>query len=132
MTDNEADGYPFPCFTYSRNKEMILNTAYFIGGNIEELKWILAVLNSKVGKFIVRNYVTQLQQRQFRLFQQNVETFPIIQIKQEHKSTLINLINEVINNQTNSNLNEIEQGINQIVYELYKLNSNEIAVLEGR
>jgi hypothetical protein len=130
MTDNEEDGYLFPCFSFSNKAELILNTAYFMSGKTEDLKYLLAILNSKVGKFIVRNFVTQLGERQFRLFQQNVETFPLAKASTQQMANLISYTNVLIDpNQYQLVKNKYEYQINKLVSELYDLTIEERGVI---
>ncbi|HXI00180.1 MAG TPA: TaqI-like C-terminal specificity domain-containing protein [Sphingobacteriaceae bacterium] len=126
MTDNEAEGYPFPCFSYSHNQELILNTAYFLSGKPSDLKFFLAVLNSPIGRFIVKTYVTQLQQRQYRLFQQNVETFPIPSFKEKTKKELATMIDRLFENkELGKEMIEIENIINRIIFSSYNFSVEE-------
>jgi adenine-specific DNA-methyltransferase len=39
MTDNPGDGYDFPCFSFDTSNCVVLNTAYIMTGNIDELKY---------------------------------------------------------------------------------------------
>jgi hypothetical protein len=83
MTDNAQDGYEFPCFTYDIQDTVVLNTAYIMTGNEVELKYILAILNSKLGRQLVKYYTVQLQQKQFRMLNQYVSNFPIPKASEE-------------------------------------------------
>ncbi|HXS37624.1 MAG TPA: TaqI-like C-terminal specificity domain-containing protein [Flavipsychrobacter sp.] len=126
MTDNEEEGYPFPCFSYAKNGIFTLNTAYFMVGNADNLKYILGVLNSKVGKFIVRNNVTPLQKRQYRMFQQFVDKFPIPKTSIEIEKKIIKLVDEVINlKESGLNSETKETEITELCFSICELNSIE-------
>ncbi|OAV70660.1 hypothetical protein Barb4_01194 [Bacteroidales bacterium Barb4] len=86
MTDNPEYGYPFPAFSFDTQGCVLLNTAYMMCSNVNNLKYILTVLNSKVGKILVKLYVTQLQNRQFRMLYQFVINFPIPIIHEDEKN----------------------------------------------
>jgi hypothetical protein len=120
MTDNEEDGYFFPCFSFSTKGEIILNTAYFMTGEPALLKYIIAVLNSKLGKFIVKNYVIQLQQRQYRLFQQNVESFPIPKVPREKWDIFVTYIDQLVTSSPEK-IKSTEQHLEKVIFELYKV-----------
>jgi hypothetical protein len=120
MTDNAEDGYDFPAFSFDAMGCMCLNTAYIMIGEIIELKFILAVLNSKLGKQLVKFYVTQLQNRQFRMLHQSVNNFPIPKIKKDNYLRIAEL-------QEAKSYKEIDN----LVYNLYELNSTEIDFIEN-
>ena len=56
QTDNEKEGYPFPCFSYDNSNKIVLNTAYIISSNTEDVRFILGVINSKMGRFLTKLY----------------------------------------------------------------------------
>ncbi|MGF7077529.1 TaqI-like C-terminal specificity domain-containing protein [Mucilaginibacter sp. 3215] len=125
MTDNEVDGYEFPSFSYSENGELLLNTAYFITADTKVLKYLLAILNSRVGKFLIKNYTSQLQQRQYRMFSQYVVNFPIPPIV-KNTPDFESLINKVLSSKKEKmDTKCIEDEINNLVYDLYDLTENE-------
>lgn len=81
----------------------------------------------------------------FRLSNQYVEIIPIPEPDKDTESKLVNLVDNIIdlnkklssekNPNTidilNSRIETIDRKINSIVYELYNLNSQEIAIIEG-
>lgn len=77
MTDKGDDGYPFPCFSFDKENHIILNTGYIMSSDTENLYYILGVLNSKIGKLIIKQYVSQLQKRQYRMLRQFISLLPI-------------------------------------------------------
>ena len=94
QTDNEKEGYPFPAFAYGEKDVIVLNTAYIMTGG--GYKYILAVLNSKLGKKLTKYYVTQLQNRQFRMLAMYVSRFPIPKIPSESQKPFETLVDYII------------------------------------
>ena len=132
MTDNKEEGYPFPAFSFDMNKCVILNTGYIISSKTESLECLLAILNSKVGKFLVKQYISQLQSRQFRMLSQFVNLFPIPKIANEMRENMVYLITQILNNKKgNTNSTKIEKNIDTIVYQLYELDEIEIQYIEN-
>ena len=126
MTDNEAEGYSFPAFAYANNEIFMLNTAYFMVGDPFNLKYVLGILNSKLGKFIVKSTVTPLQKRQYRLFRQFVELFPIPTPTKEQQSKVVAIIDEILISKNQSNeVRKMEEQINQIVHDICNLDDSE-------
>ena len=77
QTDNPQAGYPFPCYSFDNRNSIALNTAYILTSDTTDVKYILGVLNSSTGRILTKYYVTQLQERQFRMLAQYVCNFPI-------------------------------------------------------
>ncbi len=130
MTDNEEEGYSFPCFSYTTEESYSLNTSYFMVGNEFNLKYILGVLNSKVGKFIVKSHVTPLQRRQYRLFYQFVENFQIPKISKEEMRKIIVLVDAILAKKTSGeDTTNLEDQINRLAYSYINLSKEEIEYL---
>ena len=121
QTDNPEDGYPFPCFSFDDNNAVVLNTAYIMCGEKDEITYILGVLNSSVGRYIAKYYVTQLQQRQFRMLAQYVGNFPIPKVDADEMRTVSKLVCNHFENQSSN-----DSCINEAIYHLYGLNQSEI------
>ena len=130
MTDNPNDGYDFPCFSFDSEKCVVLNTAYIMIGNVNKLKYILGILNSKVGRLLVKNHVVQLQQRQFRMLNQYVVNFPIPKIDKTDVITI--LVDEVLSLKKQlKDTKSIEEKIDKVVYSLFKFNNKEVEFIES-
>ena len=119
QTDNPNEGYPFPCFSLDNYNCVTLNTAYSMSSDTVDLRYILGVLNSALGRFLAKLYVTQLQQRQFRMLSQYVTRFPIPKLSED--KTLINLVANELDHPSD----KTEEAINQIVEHLYGLTEAE-------
>ena len=126
QTDNEKEGYPFPCFSYDNSNKIVLNTAYIISSNTEDVRFILGVINSKMGRFLTKLYVSQLQERQFRMLAQYVKNFPIPKLPQYEIDYIIKAVEYNIN-KCNS---ELEEKINRAVCSWYNLNADELNFIE--
>ena len=88
-----------------------------------DLRYILGVLNSALGRFLTKLYVTQLQQRQFRMLAQYVTRFPIP--KEAENGTLIDLVAKEIDHPSGIT----EDAINLLVEHLYGLTEEESLVI---
>ena len=123
QTDNPNEGYPFPCFAFDNCNCVTLNTAYSMSSDTVDLRYILGVLNSALGRFLTKLYVTQLQQRQFRMLAQYVTRFPIP--KEAENGTLIDLVAKEIDHPSGIT----EDAINHLVEQLYGLTEEESLVI---
>ncbi len=121
QTDNPKEGYPFPCFSYDEKKSVVANTAYIMTSITLDVRYILAILNSSIGGFLAKLYVTQLQQRQFRMLAQYVTNFPIPKCSNKEMDALIGLVKSYLECPSV----DIEEAINEKAFELYGLNDEE-------
>jgi len=136
MTDNWEEGYEFPSYSYWQEPGVILNTAYIMTGH--KLKYILGILNSKFGRYLVKQHVTQLQKRQFRMLAQYVNNFEIppinfaneLIVKQIEK--LVDKILAAKKQNPQADTRELEKEIDLLVYKLYDLTEEEIKIIEGK
>jgi adenine-specific DNA-methyltransferase len=119
QTDNPNEGYPFPCFSYDTNNSIVLNTAYIMCSDTIDIRYVLGILNSSVGRIIARLYVTQLQERQFRMLAQYISKFPIPIIE------LIEYVQKCFKDRS-----DYDTFINEIVYQIYGFNNLEINHIE--
>ena len=127
QTDNPEKGYPFPCYSYDEANCVVLNTAYIMSSKSIDTKYILGVLNSRLGKFLTKLYVIQLQERQFRMLAQYVANFPIVIPSESQKDKMIELVQDVLDNHSNIS----EERVDQLTFELYGLSMDEIDFLTG-
>lgn len=126
QTDNPTEGYPFPCFSFDERNSIVLNTAYIMCSDSVDVRYILGVLNSSVGRMIARFYVTQLQERQFRMLAQYLANFPISQATPSVQNKIIECVQECLSHET-ENVKDI---INKMVYEIYHFDESEVTYIE--
>ena len=126
QTDNPKAGYPFPCYSYDETNIIVLNTAYILTSSNIDVRYILGILNSSTGKILTKLYVTQLQERQFRMLAQYVSKFPIPLASETVKNDIVRLVElRVKGNQ------DCETAINDMVYSLFGFSDNEISYIEN-
>lgn len=129
QTDNPNEGYPFPCFSYDNRDSVTLNTAYIMCSESIDVRYVLGILNSTVGRMIARLYVTQLQERQYRMLAQYISKFPIAKSTSNIQNKIVAEVKKCLD--SSSVLNENEEDINRIVYKIYGFESSEIAHIEN-
>ena len=127
QTDNPNQGYPFPCFSYDSRNSVALNTAYIMCSNSVDVRYVLGIINYTVGRMIARLYVTQLQERQYRMLSQYISKFPIAKSTSKIQDEVITRVQKCLD--SNSTLNE--EDINRIVYQIYGFESSEITHIEN-
>ena len=125
QTDNPKEGYPFPCYSYDDNSCIALNTAYIMSSETSDTRYVLGILNSRLGKFLVKLYVTQLQERQFRMLSQYVMKFPIARPSKEQETEMIQLVQDMLEHQSSL----LENRIDELAFQIYNLSVGEIELL---
>lgn len=96
-------------------------------------KTLFAILNSKIGWYLIANFCTAIQngyQLIFKYFRQ----IPIPIIPESQQIPIIEKVNQIIKlKQTDNQIDTsiLERKIDHLVYELYDLTAEEIRVIEG-
>ena len=127
MTDNPNDGYEFPAFAYDEIKAVVLNTAYIMVSDTHNIKYILGILNSSLGRYLLKLYVSQLGERQFRMLHQFITKVPLPIVDKTKEETIASIVENVIKLKGNLNEKKLQENIiNHKVYELYGLSKDEI------
>lgn len=127
QTDNPHDGYPFPCFSYDEHNSIVLNTAYIMSSSNVDVRYVLGVLNSSTGRMIARLYVTQLQERQYRMLAQYLANFPIPHCSDPLQEEICSMVERRLRS---SNL-EVEDEIDRLVHKIYHFDNEEIKYIDN-
>lgn len=125
QTDNPEEGYPFPCYSYDDKRCVVLNTAYIMSSETTDPRYVLGILNSRLGKFLVKLYVTQLQERQFRMLSQYVMKFPIVRPTKEQEMEMTVLVQDVLLHQSKAS----ESRIDELAFQIFQLSNEEFKYL---
>jgi hypothetical protein len=117
-----------PNFCLDYNGRAIMDTTCFVTG--QHLKYLLGVLNSKLGRFMLRDS-PRLSNGEVHINTVTLETMkiPIPNVKIE--SEIITLVNKRTSDAYQSELNDLDDKINQLVYDMYDLDTEEREYIEG-
>ncbi len=115
-------------FVWDTGNTLYNQTCYFIPNGS---KYLLAVLNSKVIYFYMSLTAATLGTGALRWIKQYVENLPIPQLSKPKQKPFENLVNNVLEAKiANKDTSKIESEIDRLVYDLYGLNAEEIALVE--
>jgi len=118
-------------FVYESSGKYLNNTGYFINtGN----KYLLAFLNSRVINFYYGQISSQLGNAALKAFTIYIEQLPIPNIPEAEQKPFITLADQILflkKSNPQANTNALEAEIDRLVYELYGLTEEEIAIVEG-
>ena len=118
-----------PCFIYDANGMFCNNSMWFIPSDD---KVLLGILNSKMGWWLISKYCTAIQNG-YQLIWKYFSQIPIATGKASIQSKINTLVNKLlsINQNPSSNTTDLENQIDQLVYQLYGLTEEEIKIIEN-
>ena len=119
-----------PCFIYDE-QELYCNDSMWIISKAD--KALLAILNSKMGWWLISKYCTAIQNG-FQLIWKYFGQIPIPLINPEQSKIIILFVDKILTakkSDPNADTTALETEIDQLVYQLYGLTGEEIKVVEG-
>ncbi|TSC72615.1 MAG: hypothetical protein G01um101438_332 [Parcubacteria group bacterium Gr01-1014_38] len=127
-----------PKFTYDDQKYYALDTLFVMTG--ESLKYLLAILNSKISEWYFAQISTSSGMGTTRWKKYKIEQFPIKKISKEEQKPIVHLIDKILSltmgedysasDTKQAKVREYERQIDQLVYKLYGLTPEEISIVE--
>ncbi len=119
-----------PCFIYDESGLYSNNSMWFIPSDD---KVLLGVLNSKMGWWLISKYCTAIQNG-YQLIWKYFSQIPIATGNDIVRNNISALVNEIIttkNENPSSDTTDLENQIDQLVYQLYELTEEEIKIIEN-
>ena len=119
-------------FIYDEAGFTMPNTTYLIASDDRsKLKFLSGILNSKVILRYLDWISAKLDETGWRWFKQYVELFPIPVSTPAQQKPFIALVDRILAENAHTDTSAFESQIDALVYRLYSLSSEEIAVVEG-
>ena len=119
-------------FVYDTSGMFCVNSAYIMNG--DSLKYLCAMLNSTLITWFMNNSALNSGMGTTRWVKFTVERLPIPKISDAEQQPFIELVEEILATKAshpNADTSVEESKINRLVYALYGLSDDEIAVIEG-
>jgi hypothetical protein len=119
-----------PCFIYDEQGLYCNNSMWIIS---KEDKVLLAILNSKMGWWLISKYCTAIQNG-FQLIWKYFGQIPIPQVNPKQGEVITSLVNQILSakkSDSKADTTALETEIDQLVYQLYELTAEEIKIIEG-
>jgi len=118
-------------FTFDEDgKYYLVNTAYFIGKND---KYLLGVLASSLIDFFYRCISASYRGGYLRFIYQYLEVIPIVEPDKSNREEIESLVEKILSikkSEPEADISNLDSKIDKLVYELYGLNEDEIAIIE--
>ena len=142
-----AEISPEPAFCVDLEGHIILNSAYLLTSTNEDysLYYLVGLLNSNITKWVFKMISPHILAERLRFTKQYVSKIPIVNANIDDKNKIIQLSKEIIKNYDMFNSSDstpsqkkifktqikvLEDELNQIIYQLYDLTEDEIAIIE--
>ncbi len=121
-------------FFYDDGQYFIEKTCFMITGS--DLKLLVGLLSSILMTFAYRKYYggTVLGKKGYQYNQHALEKLPVVKIPDSQQQSFIGLVDQILDaKHTNpdADTSDFENEIDKLVYELYDLTEEEIAIVEG-
>ena len=114
---------------------LLNNSAYYIHSQHDD-KYLIAILNSKLIEYAYsKYYCTKLGKTGVRWLAQNIVNLPIVDAEEFQKQDIIKIVDQILSFKKSScvaDTSSLEAEIDQLVYQLYGLTDDEIAIVEGK
>jgi len=120
----------FPRFGYVAESFYIEKTAFIMV--CPDSKYILSVLNSSFGNYLVYNYIYKLDDGCFNVQKKYIEQLLIPKIPETEQQPFIELVDKILaDKKAGNDTSALEREIDVLVYGLYGLTEDEIRIIEG-
>jgi adenine-specific DNA-methyltransferase len=132
-----------PTFTYTDFDCYVSATFYVIKSEKINLKYLTALLNSKLIVFWLK-YKGKMQGNNYQIDKEPLLFIPLINISEPARQPFIDLVDQILSitqkegynpkadTEDNKKVKDLEDQIDQLVYKLYGLTDDEIKTIEGR
>lgn len=122
-----------PTFTYVDYESYVSATFYVIKTSRVNQKYLVALLNSTLIEFWLRNR-GKMQGNNFQLDKEPLVNLPIFvsdEVRQNNVIKIVEKIIEDVKNNSGKKVKSLEKEIDRLVYDLYELSPEEIAIVEN-
>lgn len=119
-------------FFYDESGILLDKTCFFISG--ENLKFIQGILVSKVMEWYLERECRLLGKTTIQYSKQWMENIPIPPATHDQQQSIINLVDSILSakkKDSSADTSKLEEEIDNLVYDLYGLTPEEIAIVKG-
>jgi len=119
-----------PCFIYDNNGQYCNNSMWIIP---KDDRFLVGILNSKMGWWLISKYCTAIQNG-YQLIWDYFGKIPIAQANYEQQIKIAEKVEQILTlkkSNPQTEVSNLETQIDQLIYQLYGLNEDEIKIVEG-
>lgn len=124
MRVHKEDRLNFPRFGFDDGGFIPDKTVFFAVG--DDIKFLLGVLNSDLGRFLVKTFVDKLDSGGYMMQKSSIEKVPIMSDDEQLKSSISSLVDLILNEASESQIvSDAERQINRLLFEAYDFSNAE-------
>ena len=127
MRIHREDVSNFPRFALAIDQIYTDKTCFIGTGESDELKLVLGVLNSKVGRYQLWSLVSKMDDGGWLMQKIFIEKILIPKVSPKHQQRIISLVDKMLNSCMK---NDAEHDLDSCIYAIYGLSDNEIGHIE--
>ena len=106
---------------------------FIIISNVENLKYLTGLLNSKLNFWYFKQIGATLGAGGYEMSKIFVEKLPIPKVDKKTEDKIVNLVDRIIEGKKSGiDMRELEEEVDRLVYRLYELSEEEIKIIEGK
>ena len=122
-------------FTYDDGRYFAEATTFFMTAddNVVSLKYLLAILNSSLSEWYFHKIATTTGMGTNRWKKYKLEQLPVARPTKEKEQQIVNIVDQILQKKeanVNADTSALEHEIDMLVYQLYNLTPEEIAIIE--
>jgi len=132
MRIHKKDLSNFPRFGYDDESFFCDKTTFIVTG--DHIKYLLGVLNSNLGRYLIKEYVTKLDTGGYMMQKAFLEVIPIKVPSHNEQKCIEVVVKRIIERKKEdfqTDTTDLESQIDQMVYQLYDLTEEEIEIIEN-
>ncbi len=131
MRVHKTEEISFPRFSLAKEDSFVVDSLCFITAN-HSIKYLLAVLNSKYAANYFYKNIAILDNGGMQMRQQYIENLRAPQLSSQEQQPFIDIVDKVLlAKEQQQDTTTLEKQVNEMVYKLYDLTPEEIAIIES-
>ena len=127
MRIHREDVSNFPRFALATNQVYTDKTCFIGTGESDELKLVLGILNSKVGRYQLGALVSKMDDGGWLMQKIYIEKFLIPRTSQKHRKRIVSFVDSILNSKVKCTA---EYDLDNCIYDVYGFSDDEIRHIE--
>lgn len=127
MRIHREDVSNFPRFALATNQVYTDKTCFIGTGESDELKLVLGILNSKVGRYQLVALVSKMDDGGWLMQKIYIERILVPRMSPKHRKRIVSLVDNILNSKVKCTA---EQDLDNCIYDVYGLSDDETRHIE--
>ena len=128
MRIHKEDRINFPRFGFDDGGFLPDKTVFFAVG--DDIKFLLGVLNSDLGRFLVKTFVDKLDSGGYMMQKSSIEKVPIVSDNDQLRTSISSLVDVILTKAFDRQMvADAEKQINTLLFEAYGFTNTELELI---